>query len=125
MFRAPASTAKALAAALMAASPIAGAFPVAAQDAVITRISNTCAKYTDPASNAQCVFNERIAINRARIASGQAKIAADNAEIDCAETLKAGLVAKAIRPEDARALLNGKTTAEYGACRLLAQLTKS
>lgn len=61
MLRASSTTAKALAVAISGAATFA-AFPAAAQQVAL---SPTCARYTDPGSQAQCTYNEALAARRA------------------------------------------------------------
>jgi hypothetical protein len=85
--RAPERTAKIVAALLSAISPVAGAFPAAAQQVALGADFSSCEQIEDPAKSAQCVYDKDIAHSKARIAAADVRIATAQDSIACAKFL--------------------------------------
>ena len=129
MPRASTRTVRAVAALLTATSPIAAAFPAAAQQQMLSGPADVskCGAIKDPIKSARCVDDymaASIAESKARIAAANARVATADTEGDCGRKLLEA-AKDPTRQARGHALLTaaGKDVAVYGACKLLRQLT--
>ncbi len=118
--RASASTARAFAGALAAATVVASS-PIGAQ----TLVANTppgwrdCTQIRDNSAAYECVIEN----HRARARAAEQGTEDARAEGACAERIKSDIAARRLSAEQLRVALAGRKAREVGACNLLQKLT--
>lgn len=84
-----------------------------------------CEQIKDPAKSAQCTHDATMEDLRRRNDAALARAAAADREGQCADFIKAEVAAGRIKPDAVRATLAGRPAREFGACNLVAALTRS
>lgn len=110
---------------LTAASPLAAAFPVAAQDMKLDAQIAACKQIKDHGKSAQCHADTYRADVKERLQVANASIANSDAILKCSDTLRELIKDPALKAKGMEILAQrGQKVSEYGQCNLVRALTQ-